>query len=60
MKYKGTKCDICGKEIGGTFHYKFRYWHWRTGTIHVNHMCQECIDKFKEFAKCNEVKKDVQ
>ena len=60
MKYKGTRCDICGAELGGGFQYKFRYWHWRTGTIHVQHMCQSCIDKFKEFVKCSEEKKDEQ
>ena len=55
MKYKGTLCDICGRDISGQFQYRFKYWHWRTGTYHKKHMCQECFDKFKDYVKASEV-----
>ena len=55
MKYKVTECDICGKDISGQFQYRFKYWHWRTGTYSQKHMCQECFDKFKDYVKGSEV-----
>ena len=53
MKVRTTICDVCKKDIGGEFQYRFRYWHWRTRTYHKLHMCQDCFDKFKQFAKEN-------
>ena len=57
MKYKGTYCDICGKDITTNYQFRFRYWHYRVGTHHVKHMCQGCFDKFKEFVKQSEAAK---
>ena len=55
MRYKVTTCDICGKDITTEYQFRFRYWHYRIGTHHVKHMCQECYFKFIEFAKQSEV-----
>lgn len=46
-----TTCDVCGKDISCDFHYKFSYMHYRTGRINVQHMCQDCKDKFAIFVK---------
>lgn len=49
-KYKTIICDVCDKDTGGEFHYRFIFWGCRTG-IKKLYMCCKCMNKLKEFVK---------
>lgn len=49
MKVKMTFCDVCNENVSGEFQYRFRYWHWRTGTFHKLCMCSNCFQRLQKF-----------
>ena len=55
MKKSCYVCDICSEEMYGKPRNAIRWrynkpiwWDWDSGTMHL---CDECVDKFKEFVK---------